>query len=165
MNFIPSPNFKKKANRKITAIVIHYTGSLSIDSTIIWFGQKKSGVSAHYIIGRNGDVVQMVNEKDIAWHAGESWMSPKTKGEPWVNNFSIGIELVGTADSYFTDIQMAALYDLLETLVMRYKVPPDRVVGHADIAPGRKIDPDGHLGQFNWTRTREVCRHALETAS
>jgi AmpD protein len=77
-----------------------------------------------------------------------------------VNPFSLGIELVGTQDSGFTDKQLASLYQLLEHLVVRYKVQPDRVVGHCHVSPGRKIDPDGTDRQFNWTKTWQVCHAA-----
>lgn len=151
--FIPSPNFTKKP-RTITAVVIHYTASMNIEGTIDWFKRRESGVSAHYVIGRDGRVVQMVRDEDVAWHAGRSMLD----GQPNVNAFSIGIELVGTADSGFTDVQMASLYTLLEVLVTKYRIQPERVVGHSKVAPGRKIDPDGYNHQFNWSRTFEVCQ-------
>jgi N-acetylmuramoyl-L-alanine amidase len=165
MEFIPSPNFRVSKNRKITAIVIHYTASMSIEGCIAWFKDRKAGVSAHYVIGRDGRLVQMVKDEHVAWHAGASQMPLHAGGEASVNNFSIGIELVGTMDSGFTDKQMAALYTLLEQLVKKYRVKPERVVGHKDIAPKRKIDPDGVGNQFNWTRTREVVTAAFKGSS
>jgi N-acetylmuramoyl-L-alanine amidase len=156
--FLPSPHFSKRT-KAITAIVLHYTASLSMSSTLTWFQRPESKVSAHYVIGRDGRTVQMVKDNCVAWHAGKSAM-PGT-GETNVNHFSLGIELVGTADSGFTDRQMAACYQLLETLVARYRVTPERVVGHATIAPGRKIDPDGYDKQFPWRKTFEVCAAAF----
>lgn len=156
-----SPN-RSRRSKPISAIVIHYTGSLSIDGTVNWFLKPESRVSAHYVVGRDGRVIQMVPDEDVAWHAGRSAMRPNLPNgdplqEPNVNSFSIGIELVGTADSGFTDRQLASLYALIETLVARYKIPPERVVGHCHIAPGRKIDPDGYGQQFNWAKTRQVA--------
>lgn len=161
--FIQSPNCKRQPGRKITALVIHYTGSLSIYGTIDWFKRTESKVSAHYVVGTDGRVVQMVAEEDVAWHAGRSAMRPweTPPGEPNVNAFSIGIELVGTPDSGFTDRQLASLYTLIEILVGKYRIPPERVVGHAHIAPGRKIDPDGYNQQFPWAKTREVAQIAF----
>jgi N-acetylmuramoyl-L-alanine amidase len=160
--FIPSPNFTKGRRRPISAIVIHYTGSVNIEGPISWFQTKKSGVSSHYLVGRDGRVVQMVHDGDTAWHAGRSAMAPHATppGEPNVNNFSIGIELVGTGDSGFTDAQMASFYSLIELLVSQYHIPPDRVVGHSFIAPGRKLDPEGFHAQFNWQKTRAVATAA-----
>ncbi len=162
IEFIPSPNHNHR-RKQVSAVVIHYTDSLNIDGPIDWFKRKESAVSAHYLIGRDGRTVQMVEESEAAWHAGRSAMFPRETPprETNVNDFSIGIELVGTADSFFTDRQLAALYALLERLVATYRIPPERVVGHCHIAPGRKIDPDGHHNQFNWQKTRAVCQTAL----
>ncbi len=165
IEFIASPNF---ANRRktVTAIIIHYTASLSIEGTITWFKDRTSQVSAHYVIGRDGRLVQMVAEDKTAWHAGRSAMDPYTKPkplEPNVNDFSIGIELVGTMDSGFTDRQLATLYALLEILVVKYFVPPERIVGHCHISPGRKQDPDGIDKQFPWAKARNVAQSAYNS--
>ena len=168
-DFIASPN--KSARRKpITAVVIHYTASNSIDGTIDWFSRKESRVSAHYVVGRDGRVVQMVRDEDVAWHAGHSAMRPNLPDgdpaqEPNVNSFSIGIELVGTADSGFTDRQLASLYALVEVLIARYRIAPERVVGHCHIAPGRKIDPDGFDQQFPWAKARGVAQVAYNAVT
>lgn len=159
--FIPSPHFSKRT-KPVTAIVLHYTASLHIDGTISWFQRPESKVSAHYVIGRDGRTVQMVRDSNVAWHAGKSQM-PGNPHETNVNHFSLGIELVGTADSGFTDRQLAACYALLERLVVEYKVRPERVVGHKAIAPGRKIDPDGYDNQFPWRKAFEVCAVAYRT--
>lgn len=159
---IPSPN-RSKRSKPISAIVLHYTGSLNIEGTVAWFKDPESRVSAHYVVGRDGRVVQMVPEEEVAWHAGRSAMRPNLPDgdphkEPNVNSFSVGIELVGTADSGFTDRQLASLYTIIEVLVARYKVAPERVVGHLHISPGRKIDPDGYAKQFNWAKVRNVAQ-------
>jgi N-acetylmuramoyl-L-alanine amidase len=161
--FIQSPNCsRRRKDSKISAIVIHYTGSMNLDATIAWFKNPNSQTSAHYTIGRDGRVVQMVRDELAAWHAGKSAMRPDLPSthrdhEPNVNQFSIGIELIGTHDSGFTDKQMASLYSLVEILVSKYYISPDRIVGHCHLAPGRKIDPDGYDNQFNWAKMREVA--------
>ena len=162
IEFIQSPNCRRGRTKKITAIVVHYTGSQSIEGTISWFTDKTSRVSAHYVIGRDGRVVQMVREEDVAWHAGRSAMFPleKPPREPNVNDFSIGIELVGTMDSGFTDRQLASFYEVLAQIVAKYHIPPDRVVGHLHVAPGRKSDPDGIDHQFPWAKARAVAQQA-----
>lgn len=161
----PSPNHGPR-RKPITAIVIHYTGSDGIDGVLHWFAKRESGQSAHYVVGRDGRLVQMVEESEAAWHAGRSAMFPREKPprESNVNDFSIGIELVGTADSGFTDRQLASLYALLERLVATYRIVPERVVGHSHIAPGRKLDPDGFDRQLNWGRVRQVCLVALQAS-
>jgi N-acetylmuramoyl-L-alanine amidase len=165
IEFQPSPHHSPRRKR-ITAVVLHYTASLGIEGPLKWFASKESAASAHYVVGRDGRTVQMVEEDHAAWHAGRSAMDPRAKpqGEPNVNDFSIGIELVGTADSGFTNRQLAALYALLERLVATYRIPPDRVVGHRHIAPGRRQDPDGYDAQFPWQKCREVCRVAFDAS-
>lgn len=158
--FVKSPNFSTR-RRTITAVVIHYTASMNIEGTIDWFKRTESGVSAHYVVGREGQVVQMVRDEDVAWHAGRSTLA----GESNVNAFSLGIELVGTADSGFTDRQLCSLYTLLEALVSTYRISPERVVGHCHVSPGRKIDPDGYSKQFNWAKARAVAQLAYSAAT
>jgi len=162
----PSPNHGPR-RKAISAVVIHYTGSLAMEGVLRWFAQRESGQSAHYVVGRDGRLVQMVEESEAAWHAGRSAMFPREKPprESNVNDFSLGIELVGTADSGFTDRQLAALYALLERLVATYRILPERVVGHAHVAPGRKIDPDGFDRQLNWAKVRQVCQTALQASA
>lgn len=165
--FIASPNFSKRV-KPVSAVIVHYTASLSIDGTIDWFKRSESQVSAHYVVGRDGRTVQMVADEHVAWHAGRSSMRPNLPDgdpakEPNVNAFSIGIELVGTADSGFTDRQLGSLYELLQMLAVRYRIPPERVVGHSTIAPGRKIDPEGYDHQFPWAKTREMVGAAYQT--
>jgi N-acetyl-anhydromuramyl-L-alanine amidase AmpD len=135
IQFIPSPNFSPRKN-KIDMIVIHYTGSLQMSGTIEWFKNPKSQVSAHYVIGLYGEVVQMVEEDKKAWHAGYTYW----KGEYLHNDRSIGIELVGTKDSAFTDEQYTSLFYLCVHLIKVYDIPLDRIVGHEDIA-GEKAKP------------------------
>ena len=87
-----SPNFdkKKRLNKNITAIIIHYTGMQSVRASILRLTNLRSKVSCHYLIKRNGNVVQMVQDEKVAWHAGKS----KWKNFKNLNNTSIGIELV-----------------------------------------------------------------------
>jgi N-acetyl-anhydromuramyl-L-alanine amidase AmpD len=100
-------------------------------------------VSAHYLIDRRGTVYRLVDDKDIAYHAGTSKMPDGRKN---VNDFSIGIEMMNTEDGQYTKAQYAAVNSLVDSLKSRY--PIKSVVGHADIAPGRKTDP----WNFDWKR-------------
>lgn len=103
-------------------------------------------VSAHLLIERDGRVTQFVSFNDRAWHAGES----RYAGRSNCNDFSIGIELEGTDTTPYTDAQYRQLQDTLRTLLASYSgLAPTRIVGHCDIAPGRKTDPGP---AFVWER-------------
>lgn len=105
-------------------------------------------VSAHFLIRRTGDLLQFVPTHMRAWHAGQSRFGDREK----VNDFSIGIELEGTDDSAFTDSQYDVLAGLSAALMSVFPgIPLSNVVGHSDIAPGRKTDP-GEC--FDWARYR-----------
>jgi len=108
-------------------------------------------VSAHLLINREGEVVQFVPFDKKAWHAGKSLFA----GEENCNEFSIGIELEGCDDREFTDIQYERLAELTRYLRDCYPaIVPERIVGHSDIAPGRKTDPGPC---FDWQRYRKSC--------
>ena len=96
-------------------------------------------------IGADGTVCQMVDEAARAWHAGAG----EWQGQGDVNSRSIGIELDNRGDHPFSEPQMAALESVLERLIERWSIPPRRVIGHSDMAPGRKIDPGR---RFDWAR-------------
>ena len=101
-------------------------------------------VSAHLLIKRSGEMIQFVPSSKRAWHAGESYFQGKTR----CNDFSIGIELEGTDDMPYEVIQYEQLASVMKVLMANYPaITKDRIVGHCDIAPGRKSDP-GPL--FNW---------------
>ena len=100
-------------------------------------------VSAHFLVRRDGSVIQFVPVERRAWHAGvSSW-----RGRERCNDFSVGIELEGADDSPFADPQYAALASLLTDL--RTQLPLRAIAGHSEIAPGRKTDPGA---QFDWSR-------------
>jgi N-acetyl-anhydromuramyl-L-alanine amidase AmpD len=103
------------------------------------------GVSAHYLIDRGGTIYRLVADKNIAYHAGVSQMAD---GRTNVNDFSIGIEMLNTETDQFTTAQYAAVNNLIASLKKQY--PITSVVGHSDIAPGRKTDP----WNFDWEKLR-----------
>jgi N-acetyl-anhydromuramoyl-L-alanine amidase len=115
-------------------------------------------VSSHLLIRRSGEVVQYVPFHLRAWHAGvSSW-----EGRERCNDFSIGIELEGADHSPYESTQYAMLARVIAVLCRSYPhLTPDRVVGHSDIAPGRKSDP-GPV--FDWPRLRSLLRFELEVA-
>jgi N-acetyl-anhydromuramoyl-L-alanine amidase len=106
-------------------------------------------VSAHFLIRRDGKLVQFVSAGRRAWHAGESaW-----RGRARCNDFSIGIELEGTDSAPFEDAQYTVLADLTRAIQARY--PATDITGHSDIAPGRKTDPGPC---FDWARYRALVK-------
>ncbi len=107
--------------------------------------QPEHEVSAHYLICEQGHIHQLVDENMRAWHAGAGdW-----GGCSDINSRSIGIELVNNGTTPFSAAQMDALEDLLEGIMARWSIPPERVIGHSDMAPLRKIDPGS---RFDWRR-------------
>jgi AmpD protein len=114
-----------------------------------------SQVSAHFLIRRNGELLQFVPCARRAWHAGESsW-----KGRTRCNDFSIGVELEGTGEAPFTAAQYRRLAELTLTLKQRY--PIRDIAGHSDVAPGRKSDPGP---RFEWARYRALLKTARKGA-
>ncbi|MEM0922700.1 MAG: N-acetylmuramoyl-L-alanine amidase [Pseudomonadota bacterium] len=146
----PSPNYgERRGVTQPDMVVLHYTGMASAEAAIARLCDPEAEVSAHYLIDQDGRRVKLVRPRHRAWHAGvSSW-----GGVQDVNSHSIGIELVnpGIGGPYtpFPEPQMAQLEALLAHLIERFKIPPERVVGHACVAPGRKQDPGG---KFDWRR-------------
>lgn len=103
------------------------------------------GVSAHYLINREGKVYRLVEDKNIAYHAGASKMPDGRKD---VNNFSIGIEMMNKEDTQFTKAQYESVNDLIASLKKKHGIK--HVVGHGDIAPTRKTDP----WNFDWKKLK-----------
>ena len=109
-------------------------------------------VSAHLLICRSGETVQFVPFDQRAWHAGES----QYQGRSSCNDFSFGIELEGTDKTHYTDPQYVKLAEVTQSLLKSYpRLLPERIVGHADVAPGRKTDPGT---SFDWTRYRSLLQ-------
>ena len=140
---IYSPNFdrKKRSINSIKIIVIHYTGMQSERESIIKLCNPKSKVSSHFLINQNGKVYRLIQDNQIAWHAGKScWGKYKN-----LNKNSIGIELVNKGHKFgytnFSKKQLSSLIKICRSLIKRYKIKKRNVVGHSDVAPLRKIDP------------------------
>jgi AmpD protein len=105
-------------------------------------------VSAHFIIGRGGEVSQFVPCDRRAWHAGES----EWQDRPGCNDFAVGIEIIGDEQQPFTSAQYRETARLCRVLMNRYPaISSERIVGHQDIAPARKWDPGR---QWDWQRFR-----------
>jgi N-acetylmuramoyl-L-alanine amidase len=130
-------------------VVLHYTGMNSAKDAFDRLCDPEAEVSAHYLIDDGGTIFQLVQETDRAWHAGVSYW----RGATNINDRSIGIEIVNPGHEFgyrpFPEVQMTSVETLLAEILARHDIPPNRVVGHSDIAPERKQDP-GEL--FDWKR-------------
>ena len=138
-----SPNFNllKRAKNRMKFIIIHYTGMKKEFAAIKRLQDPKSKVSAHYLIKRNGEIINLVPDLFEAWHAGvSSWKHFKS-----LNKNSIGIEITNPGHQHgykrFSKQQIFSLQKLLNILVKRYKIKKKYILGHSDISPGRKKDP------------------------
>ena len=157
-----SPHFDQRPDPKdISLLVIHYIslppeqfGGTYIDdffqgkldpSLHSYFKEIHTlRVSAHCLINRQGNITQYVNFNDRAWHAGLSCFEGREK----CNDFAIGIELEGSNEQPFTEAQYQSLAQVTKHLMLTYpRITPERIVGHCDISPGRKIDPGQY---FDW---------------
>ncbi|MEM9046343.1 MAG: N-acetylmuramoyl-L-alanine amidase [Pseudomonadota bacterium] len=149
----PSPNYGDRRGVDLPdMIVLHYTAMESAEAALGRLSDPAAEVSCHYLIDLDGTRSKLVRPRHRAWHAGvSSW-----GGVQDVNSHSIGIELVNPGDGLdycpFPEPQMAQLEALLIYLLKRFSIPPERVVGHACVAPGRKIDPGP---KFDWRRLAE----------
>jgi N-acetylmuramoyl-L-alanine amidase len=126
-------------------VVLHYTAMETTEAALDRLCEPAIEVSAHYLISETGEIWHMVDEDKRAWHAGAGQWGQVTD----VNSHSIGIELSNLGDHPFPEAQMAALETLLAGILERWDIPPERVIGHSDMAPDRKKDPGPH---FDWRR-------------
>ncbi|WP_433895888.1 N-acetylmuramoyl-L-alanine amidase [Sphingobacterium mizutaii] len=124
--------------RKPSFVMIHHTSQANLAQTIRTFQLAHTKVSSHYVIGRDGRVVQMLNDYLRGWHAGRGKWGSITD----MNSVSIGIELDNNGSEPFPDAQINSLLVLLDTLKTKYSIPQKNFIGHADFAPGRKDDPN-----------------------
>ncbi|RWM11627.1 N-acetylmuramoyl-L-alanine amidase [Mesorhizobium sp.] len=137
-----SPNFgPRRETLRPDMIVLHYTGMATGAGAEAWLCDPASEVSSHYLVHEDGGIVQMVRESDRAWHAGKgSWF-----GRSDINSSSVGIEIVNPGHSLgykaFPKRQIDAVIGLCAGIIGRHSIPPQRVLAHSDVAPGRKVDP------------------------
>ncbi len=140
-SYSPNFNLPKRVKNRIKFIIIHYTGMKKESAAIKRLQDPKSKVSSHYLIKRNGEIINLVPDLFEAWHAGvSSWKHFKS-----LNKNSIGIEITNPGHQHgykrFSKKQISSLKRLLNFLVKRYKIKKNYILGHSDISPGRKKDP------------------------
>lgn len=174
IRFVPSPNCDARpAGCAISLLVVHhislppgefggpgivelFTNRLDPAAHSFYATVAGTKVSAHFLIRRDGELYQFVPCGARAWHAGESsW-----KGRTQCNDFSIGVELEGTGEAPFTDVQYGRLAVLTRALKARY--PIRDIVGHSDVASERKSDPGP---QFDWARYRRMLKVSRQHAT
>lgn len=153
--FVLSPNCDDRpAGSEVDCIVLHSTVEPTTEGTMGIFLTPSRRVSAHFVVGKDGRVVQMVPVEKRAWHAGPSVL----EGARSVNDFSVGIEMVNLNDGKdpYTPEQMQAVAGIIRFLRSRYNIPDSRIVSHAQIAlpVGRKTDPAG----FDFDRIRAIAK-------
>ena len=141
LSYSPNFNTKKRNSKQIKFIIIHYTGMKKESDALDRLTDIQSEVSCHYLIKNNGEIVKMVPDLYIAWHAGKSsWKNYKS-----LNQNSIGIEITNPGHEYgyknFTQKQITTLVKLSKFLIKKYKINPKNILGHSDIAVLRKKDP------------------------
>ena len=134
-------------------IIEHFTNRLDPSAHPFYASIAGAKVSAHFLVRRDGELIQFVPCVKRAWHAGESSWKGKTR----CNDFSIGIEMEGTGEAPFTAAQYRRLAAL--TRVLRARYPIRDIAGHSDVAPGRKTDPGPH---FDWARYRALLKNKAE---
>lgn len=144
----PSPNRNaRRDGRRPDLLLLHYTGMASAEAALARLCDPDAEVSAHYVVREDGRVVQLVPERERAWHAGVgSWA-----GETDVNSVSIGIEIVNRGHEggcpAYPAVQVEAVIRLSRDILGRWAIPAARVLAHSDVAPARKEDPGEH---FPW---------------
>ena len=131
--------------RKPNYVVIHHTAQKSTDQTLRTFTLPRTQVSAHYVIGRDGKVYHMLNDYLRAWHGGASKWGNATD----INSSSIGIELDNDGFEAFAEPQITTLLQVLSELKKNHGIPQANFIGHSDVAPGRKVDPNAN---FPWKK-------------
>lgn len=147
LNTIPNTQWVGTTNfdlRKPNFVIIHHTAQNSCEQTLRTFTLERTKVSAHYVICKDGTVHHMLNDYMRAWHGGVAKWGNNTD----INSSSIGIEIDNNGFEPFAPKQIESLLTLLSVLKNKYKIPEANFIGHGDIAPKRKVDPNIH---FPWS--------------
>ena len=140
-NYSPNFDLKKRKKTNIEFLIFHYTGMKYEKDSINKLTDIKSKVSSHYFIKKNGEILNLVPDLYVAWHAGISQWRNYTS----LNKNSIGIEISNPGHNFsyknFTKKQINSVYKLSKFLLKKYKIRNQNILGHSDISPDRKKDP------------------------
>ena len=156
INYSPNFDLKKRTSSKVKYLIFHYTGMRSENAAIKRLTSKSSKVSCHYFIKSNGEIIRIVPDLYIAWHAGiSSWKKDKS-----LNSNSIGIEISNPGHDYkyknFSQKQITSIIYLSKNLIKKYKIKKENILGHSDIAPLRKKDP-GEKFPWKLLNKKKIC--------
>ncbi len=153
MTQIRSANFDTRNGAKIDTVVLHYTGGKSESGDLATLTKPGTLVSSHYLVNRDGKIIQLVPDELVAFHGGQSYF----QGEDRVNERSLGIEIAndGGKGEKYTPAQMAAVTKLVGHLREKHQIQLGNITGHSDVAKpnGRKSDPGAH---FDWAGLRRA---------
>ena len=141
LNYSPNFDVKKRRVKDVKFLVFHYTGMKKENQAITRLTDSKSKVSSHYLIKNNGEILTLVPDLYVAWHAGvSSWKNYKS-----INKYSIGVEISNPGHEYsykkFSKKQIKSILKLSIYLKKKYKIKSNFILGHSEIAPDRKKDP------------------------
>ena len=155
LNYSPNFDVKRRKLSQIKFIIFHYTGMQKEKDAINRLTDIKAKVSSHYLIKNNGEIITLVPDVYVSWHAGIScW-----KNYSFINKYSIGIEISNPGHSHeykkFSKKQINSILKLSKFLIKKYKINSKFILGHSDISPHRKIDPGE---KFPW---KELSTHSL----
>jgi N-acetylmuramoyl-L-alanine amidase len=157
MNIVekPSPNFDNRGEQAVDMVVLHYTGMKTPEDALTRLCDAVAKVSAHYVVDEDGIIYRLVAENKRAWHAGVSFWREQVN----INHRSIGIEIVNPGHEFgyrkFPRLQMESVAQLCTDILSRHAISPRNIIGHSDIAPGRKEDP-GELFDWQWLARQGV---------
>ena len=162
LNYSPNFNSKKRISKQIKFIIFHYTGMRNESDAINRLTNIQSEVSCHYLIKNSGEIIKMVPELYIAWHAGKSsWKNHKS-----LNQNSIGIEITNPGHEFdykkFSKKQISSLLKISNFLIKKYKISPKNILGHSDIAPQRKKDPGEKFPWKHLSKNKIGIWHTLK---
>ena len=161
LNYSPNFEIKRRKLKEIKFIIFHYTGMKKENNAINRLTSLKSKVSSHYLIKNNGEILNLVPDLYIAWHAGIScWKNYNS-----INRYSIGIEISNPGHNFkyknFTQKQINSVIKLSKLLIKKYKINSRFILGHSDISPDRKKDP-GEKFPWQYLSKRKIAHwHTL----
>ena len=141
LNYSPNFDVKKRKIKDIKFIIFHYTGMKKESEAINKLTNCRSKVSSHYLIKNNGEIITLVPDLYVSWHAGiSSWKKYNS-----INKYSIGIEISNPGHDYyykkFSKKQIKSVLKLTSYLIKKYRIKSNCILGHSDISPERKKDP------------------------
>ena len=162
LNYSPNFNPKKRTFKQIKFIIFHYTGMKKESEVINRLTNIQSEVSSHYLIKNNGNILTLVPDLYEAWHAGRSsWKNYRS-----LNQNSIGIEITNPGHEFgykkFSKNQISSLLKLSKFLIKKYKISSKNILGHSDIAPGRKKDPGEKFPWEHLSKNNISLWHSLK---